>query len=116
MPRIIPLIEQKKTLYHSFYKEGQAVLDKHNPCNFHTGPDGRVRCADGPNGCCGGCKHLTPTGCSVESLACKLWLCYTARQANPEAANELRAIKDKARYVHEVPMGYRASFEDNFSR
>lgn len=26
-------------------------------------------------GCCFGCPHSGPQGCTVESLACKLWLC-----------------------------------------
>lgn len=25
--------------------------------------------------CCEGCPHAGPTGCTVEALACRLWLC-----------------------------------------
>lgn len=69
-------VTKKAELYDRFYRDGQAVLDYFQPCGFKL-VQGRVRC-NGPDGvpCCQGCRHLTPTGCGVASLGCKLGLCY----------------------------------------
>src|SRR5574344_1963214 len=32
------------------------------------------------NGCCGNCKYLTKNGCSIVSLACKLYYCFKIRK------------------------------------
>lgn len=69
----------KSELHDALYDAANKVLEKANPCGIHM-VDGKARCnnpmySDDGNLCCGGCIHLTPTGCSVRSLSCKLWTC-----------------------------------------
>lgn len=109
--------KELEAAYDDLYRRGQAVLDKHKPCGFHKGPNGKIRCviADGP--CCGGCEHLGPKGCKVESLTCKLHLCGAASYltANQEAVKELRAL-DRERYDKGVPTAMRLSKKQAFAR
>ncbi len=35
------------------------------------------------HGCCQGCSHLGVKGCSVQALACKLWVCDDAYEDLP---------------------------------
>lgn len=104
-----------ESMYDELYAEGQAVLEKYNPCNIQ--PDGS--CTKMQYGascyCCESCEHLGPTGCKVKSLACKLWLCHDARMANKEAVHKLRLIERKARDSG-VPMEYRYSKQQNFAK
>ena len=44
-------------------------------------------------GCCTRCKYLSHSGCTIQSLACKLWLCH-----------EIRRVR--------LPEIYRVLFED----
>lgn len=65
----------KKVIYMALYESGQQVINKYNPCQIKDG-----ECAAGKGRlatCCGGCEHLTPTGCGVQALTCKLYLCPT---------------------------------------
>jgi len=60
-------------LYDRLYRMAGKVLAKRRPCQkcaacvYHGGIK---------SGCCKGCPLLGPDGCTVQSLACKLWLCY----------------------------------------
>jgi hypothetical protein len=97
-----------EVLYTQLYNEGQAVLDNHNTCNFD--PVAKT-CRAGPlatHGCCRGCEHLGPKGCTVKALTCKLWLCPTAVNAKPQAQRELRQIELRA-WDAGIPYSYRAS-------
>lgn len=38
------------------------------------------------HGCCQGCSHLTPTGCSAKPIACALWLCFASWSPQNSAA------------------------------
>ena len=92
-------VSVKETMYDQLYQAGQAVLARagtSNPCLVANG-----RCAKGPleNGatwCCVGCVHLGPRGCTVEALACKLWLCGVARSNQPSLAHQLDILNDQA--------------------
>lgn len=53
-------------------------LKKHNPCNIRPSASGHGVDCNGGHGCCHGCRHLGDGGCTVESLACKMWLCGEA--------------------------------------
>lgn len=108
-------IEKKKKKYLELWEMGKAVFDKLNPCKIVNST------CDNPNYgkdlglCCGGCRHLGPQGCTVQSLGCKLWTCYHL-QSNPnnkELLKELAVLRSEA-YKHDIPMGVRASFEENF--
>lgn len=91
------------TAYDEAYSKAQEVFDRHNPCQIRREADGSVSCAesrspryDGWNYsglCCTGCRYLGPTGCTTNSLACKLWSCFTIRDNNPEVVHELRLIR-----------------------
>jgi hypothetical protein len=100
----------KKQLYSDLYQQGEEVLRRHNPCKVTNG-----RCLSG-NFCCQGCKHLGLTGCKVESLMCKLWLCNAA-QCTPDgrvAIQELRAL-NKIAYEERIPMVFRGSKAESFA-
>ena len=34
-----------------------------------------IKCQQAGQGCCSGCRHLGPKGCTSMSVSCKLWLC-----------------------------------------
>lgn len=67
----------------------QAFLDRVNPCQVRilpiTGanlpPGSTMAVCRGGTPCCGGCKFLGPKGCTTPNLACKLYLCYAARES-----------------------------------
>jgi hypothetical protein len=64
--KIIPLVE----IHEKLYAEASRILEDTNPCQWKDG-----NCFAGTHGCCQGCKHLGPTGCTVKSLSCRVWLC-----------------------------------------
>jgi hypothetical protein len=99
-------------LYSRFYQEGSRALKTHDPCKWSNG-----QCAAGTHGCCQGCKHLGPEGCTVEALACKLWLCYevSRRPENQAVVIELRTLRSAAAAAIGVPfLHVRASKEETF--
>lgn len=99
----------RERVYSSLYQQGGAFLKMYNPCQI-TGKE----CTRGNvDWCCSGCPDLGPNGCTVEALACKLWLCEEARKHSPEAAIALKALSYTA-YGLGIPMGFRASKEKNF--
>lgn len=47
--------------------------------------------------CCGGCPNLGPTGCTVQALGCKLWICPAEkRRQNPIWKSRLRKLAEIA--------------------
>lgn len=78
----------KSKLHDALYDTANRVLAAANPCNIKIGEDGKASCNNpyySKDGflCCGGCPNLTPTGCSVRSLGCKLWLCQHVMREPP---------------------------------
>lgn len=66
----------KAEIYDRLYAMAGKVLDKHQPCATCGKCEyfgGRTR------GCCEGCPFLSPQGCTIQSLGCKLWLCHDER-------------------------------------
>lgn len=63
-------------------------------------------------GCCEECRHLSARGCTVRSLACKLWLCEE-NPAPKECVAELKALRLVAEYSG-IPCNIRKSKEENF--
>lgn len=103
----------RRALYSQLYREGQAVLDKYNPCQID--PVAKT-CRRGPlatHGCCMDCDHLGPNGCTVHALGCKLWLCGEAADAKPDASKELYQLRRRA-FDQGIPYGVRASKDQNF--
>lgn len=110
--------------YDELYAQADAVLKRHNPCQIRKEADGTFSCEDsrthpagsrGSQLCCGGCEHLGPQGCTVKSLACKVWTCQTLKDAKHPVVQELYQIK-KAADRDYVPLGFRASKKQNFSK
>lgn len=100
----------KDHIYLTLCRDAEVVLSKHNACDIKT-VDGKFTCREG-HGCCGGCKHLGPEGCTTNSLTCKLWLCHTAQREVPEALQELQAIRTVANDF-DIPFVCRGSMEDH---
>jgi hypothetical protein len=107
-------VELRSKAYDLLFAEGVEVLKKWNPCKH----DENGKCAGYEDGCCGGprCEHLGPKGCTVQSLQCKLWLCYPISKTPDGAAalKELRAIEMRALEL-DVPFRMRRSKEQNFA-
>ena len=84
-----------------------AILKEHNPCGIEV-VGGRAVCRDGTP-CCGGCRHLTNSGCGVNSVACKFFFCPTAWAFLPATVQE--ELRELGRQW-EGPMRYRFSGPD----
>lgn len=66
--------------YRRIYQEGTALFAEFDPCEIHDGKCFQGRsCKDTKSFCCTKCDHLSDTGCTVESLFCKLWICGALR-------------------------------------
>ncbi len=109
-------LTQTKKLYDTIYSEADALFKKHNPCKFKNGCCAAAR-GEHPtvsNHCCMGCKHHNPkTGCTVKSLACKLWTCSRIRRDYPELDKAVREL-NKLAWDARVPMDCRDSKKDSF--
>ena len=93
----------REDIYDALYQAGKKILES-NPCNIQTSAAGTTwHGGKLPNCCCVGCKHLGPTGCTVESLACKLHLCYMVPKDKDAQFIALRLLKETAR-LHGVPL------------
>ena|SRR5438045_137094 len=88
------------------------ILAKANPCQ-HSTKCGKHSCIgmvmkdwatvtrgnEGVDACCTGCQYLGPKGCIADGpLFCKLWLCTTAQNLNPETYNELTRLRAVGKY------------------
>ena len=75
-------------LYNRWCKDVDEILATINPCNPHF-EGSQFNCTAGL-GCCMGCQHLTPSGCGVKALRCKLWLCPTASHFYPSFSSQIQ--------------------------
>lgn len=89
--------------YESFYKEADKLFKEHDPCQFKEGSCARdwsrgKKYGYVPlhNGCCEGCRHLSPKGCTVKSLGCKLHMCGYIRDEYEEFSAELSRLRKEA--------------------
>jgi hypothetical protein len=62
--------KQLAIVYDCLYEKADEIIKRYDPCRFTDG-----RCVGQNGGCCGGCKHLSNNGCTIQCLACKTWLC-----------------------------------------
>ena len=97
--------------YDRLYEQADLVLQKHDPCQIRREADDTISCTEtrllkikNSQLCCTGCEHLGPTGCTVKSLICKLWLCSTVKH-DPACRTALWNIKDAAD-KQGVPIGF----------
>ncbi len=86
-------LEAKGELYDMLLAIGQQTLDYYNPCDWRNGKCRRMRSSKDDGGCCVGCEHLSPKGCTVKSLGCKLWLCESQKIMFKECENELEILR-----------------------
>ena len=106
-------LEAKSQLYDILLAIGQQILDSYNPCDWKDGKCRRMRSSKDDGGCCKGCEHLSFKGCTVQSLACKLWLCESQRSIFKECETELKVLRQVA-YDCGIPCEMRKSKEENF--
>jgi hypothetical protein len=114
--------------YDKLYAVAEALWKLYNPCEF-TSKGECIRSIDDyrcrPNCCTGGdfqsdphkvghCEHLAPTGCTVKSLACKLWMCNTVRVKHPDLYKALVLLESKARELGVPTHACRKSKEQTF--
>ena len=96
-------IAQKRVIYLQLYVEGQKALEASNPCNQHLLPNGKMGCLHYPKGkdglCCSGCKYLDPTGCTTQSLGCKLGWCSSGLE-QPHELNKGPGFYPPSTYLH----------------
>jgi len=107
-------LEAKSQLYDILLAIGQEILDYYNPCDWRDGKCRRMRSSKDDEGCCEGCEHLNPKGCTVQSLACKLWLCESQRSVFKECEIELKVLRHVADSCG-IPHEMRRSKEENFT-
>ncbi len=106
----------KRELYDVLIALGQLTLNQYNPCDWINEKCRRMRSSknDKDEGCCVECEHLGANGCTVESLACKLWLCEDQRDVFRECEIELKVLRQVADYCS-IPYEMRRSREENFT-
>lgn len=61
-------------------------LSKHNPCRIRE--EGGKNVCNGGTPCCHGCKFLGKLGCTVQSIACKFYVCDIAWGLMTQGAQE----------------------------
>lgn len=70
-----------KQIHDLLYIEADQAIQRENPCDIIDGRCYMNRQEKAKSGeyrdicCCLGCKYLSPGGCTVKSLSCKLHLC-----------------------------------------
>ena len=108
-------LKAKEELYDILLNIGQQILNHYDPCAWRDGECRRMRSSE-PDAevCCKGCAHLATNGCTVQSLACKLWLCGDPSNQSKECMNELRIVRMVADFCG-IPYKDRKSKEEDFS-
>ncbi len=77
---------QLEAVFDRLYAAADQAMRDHDPCAVRGGQCYSMR--EFPElhksmpFCCGGCKHLGPEGCTVQSLHCRLWVCGPIDWAN----------------------------------
>ena len=106
--------ETKEELYDILLNVAQQIIDHYNPCDWRDGKCRRMRSSKTETeGCCEGCKHLGKNGCTVKSLACKLWMCADQSDLFKECASELKVLRLVADHSG-IPYEGRRSKEEDF--
>ena len=99
-------------LYDYYYNELDKLFKEYNPCNIHKNKKGEIVCrsiTDGNDGwnkinvlCCQHCssgyddktgkqkKGYWKNGCTIKSLACKGYICYTLKYCKDKIVDEFR--------------------------
>ena len=109
-------------MYSRLWQQMRELIKKLNPCHSRF-VDGKFYCLRDNsktqvNGCCSACKYFK-NGCSVESLACAMWLCrdafdHMSAKKQKEWTSEVEKL-NKIRLEYNINLYYRASKEDTFN-
>jgi hypothetical protein len=79
---------QLEAKFDALYAAADQAMQDHDPCAVRGGQCYSMRefpqLHDQMPFCCGGCRHLGPQGCTVESLHCRLWVCGPVDWTNIE--------------------------------
>lgn len=101
-------------IFDIIWKEAEKILAEYNPCqiNVERGTcfqgcmyacrnNSQIKSAEELDKytkmmsfCCEGCSHLGPTGCMVQALSCKLWLCKDSRELHVDAFKKLSRLRE----------------------
>lgn len=65
--------------YQALYQEGIDLFTEFDPCAIRDGSCKQGRDQNSSSFCCKYCGYLTETGCSAQSLWCKLWTCVSLK-------------------------------------
>lgn len=88
------IVRRLSKLYDAIYDRADQLFKEYDLCSINNG-----KCLDGCF-CCSNCKHLSPDGCTIRSLACKLSICgaaeRAAREYNKEAIEEILLLRELA--------------------
>lgn len=92
--------EYLSAIYDRLYERAME-LSKKNYCQVKCGNciRGRKKQINGPAWCCEGCKFLTATGCSINALTCRVWICSSA---NLHITKKLAPTRDKLRHLEQL--------------
>jgi hypothetical protein len=97
--------DRLNTLYNKLYKRADQITKQSKPCKISGSKCQACGIEQKPYGhtpqpgemCCAGCSHHGEKGCRADRpLACKTWLCPTARQAHPDVAAKLDKVASRA--------------------
>jgi len=92
----------RKELHDKLCKEADELTAKYDPCKIKTA-DGVTTCT-GKEICCAPCDYLSPEGCTIKSLGCKLYFCYAVQKKYPEVVREMHKIRNKAKKYRLIKM------------
>lgn len=106
-------LEKLSAEYDRIYKEADNLFREYNPCQFKGNQCARNRkdLESGDfrndsdivqNGCCGttGCKYLTPKGCDIKALGCKLHTCSELhRRKHKQFYTKIKSLTLEARGI-----------------
>ena len=109
----------RSEVYDFLYREGEMIFAEYNLCDVRNGQckdhrtqikrQGGYNSLDLKSFCCSNCNHLSPTGCKVKALYCKLWFCDPL--LSKPIYRRLNALKNVG-YAYKI-MKFRASKEES---
>jgi len=97
--------DRLNTLYNKLYNHADRITKQVKPCGIEGNKCRACGTSQGSYGatpqpgemCCAGCTHHGEKGCKADRpLACKTWLCPTARYAHPDVAHKLDKVAHRA--------------------
>jgi hypothetical protein len=95
-------MNSREKLHNELCDKVDELTNSYNPCSIKN-VDGILTCTDGEL-CCAPCKYLSDNGCTIKSLGCKLYFCYTVQKKYPELMYELSKIKNTAKEYRLIKM------------